>query len=182
MRSLKPPGSRTIEANMQPAFSMPFPEPLPAAMPQLKEKPRHGVRSWNPAPHPGQFFCNSRTAIGLQFGWSGIVSGTVDAPNNGECDNACQLAHAFNKTGVYTLTSPCFVPAFYAASGTAAAGGVAVANYAEIEAATAGNYATWYGRAISWLNRVVGRTPLGPPVSAMAATAAGQVSQFCNSH
>jgi hypothetical protein len=53
-----------------------------AAMPQLSEKPRHGVQSWNPAPHPGQFVCNSRTAIGLQFGWSGIVSGTVVAPNN----------------------------------------------------------------------------------------------------
>jgi hypothetical protein len=52
-------------------------------MPQLSEKPRLGVRSWNPAPHPGQFVCNSRTAIGLQFGWSGIVSGTVVAPNNG---------------------------------------------------------------------------------------------------
>jgi hypothetical protein len=67
---------------MQPAFSTPFPEPLPAAMPQLSEKPRHGVQSWNPAPHPGQFVCNSRTAIGLQFGWSGIVSGTVVAPSN----------------------------------------------------------------------------------------------------
>jgi hypothetical protein len=51
-------------------------------MPQLSEKPRHGVQSWNPAPHPGQFVCNSRTAIGLQFGWSGIVSGTVVAPSN----------------------------------------------------------------------------------------------------
>jgi hypothetical protein len=69
---------------MQPAFSTPFPEPLPAAMPQLSEKPRHGVRSWNPAPHPGHFLCNSRTAIGLQFGRSGNVSGTVVAPNNGQ--------------------------------------------------------------------------------------------------
>src|SRR5580698_7409693 len=50
-----------------PAFSTPFPEPLPAAMPQLSEKPRHGVPSWNPAPHPRYFVCNSRTAIGLQF-------------------------------------------------------------------------------------------------------------------
>ena len=68
---------------MQPAFSTPFPEPLPAAMPQLSEKPRHGVRSWNPAPHPGHFLCNSRTAIGLQFGRSGNASGTVVAPNSG---------------------------------------------------------------------------------------------------
>ncbi len=67
---------------MQPAFSTPFPEPLPVAMPQLSEKPRHGVRSWNPALHPGQFVCNSRTAIGLQIGCSGIVSGTVVAPSN----------------------------------------------------------------------------------------------------
>ena len=71
-------------SNMQPAFSTPFPEPLPAAMPQLSEKPRHGVRSWNPAPHPGHFLCNSRTAIGLQFGRSGNVSGTVVAPNNSQ--------------------------------------------------------------------------------------------------
>lgn len=83
MRSEKPPGSRTIEANMQPAFSTPFPEPLPAAMPQLSGKPRHGVRSSDPALYPGQYFANSRTAIGLQFGWSGIVSGTVVAPNKG---------------------------------------------------------------------------------------------------
>jgi hypothetical protein len=71
-------------SNMQPAFSTPFPEPLPAAMPQLSEKPRHGVRSWNPAPHPGHFLCNSRTAIGLQFGRSGNVSGTVVAPSSGK--------------------------------------------------------------------------------------------------
>ncbi len=78
---------------MQPAFSTPFPEPLPAAMPQLSEKPRLGVRSWNPAPHPGQFVCNSRTAIGLQFGWSGIVSGTVVAPNNGKPPLTPQQKH-----------------------------------------------------------------------------------------
>ena len=80
---------------MQPAFSTPFPEPLPAAMPQLSEKPRHGVRSWNPAPHPGHFVCNSRTAIGLQFGWSGIVSDTVVAPSNSIASTArCAAANA----------------------------------------------------------------------------------------
>jgi len=120
--------------------------------------------------------------MGLQIGWSGIVSGTVVAPNNGECDNACQLAHAFNKTGVYSLTSVCFVPAFYAASGTAAAGGAAVMNADGVVAATAGDYATWYGRAVSWLNNLVGRTPKGPSVVAAATVAASQVSQFCSSH
>ena len=68
-------------SNMQPAFSTPFPEPLPAAMPQLSEKPRHGVRSWNPAPHPGFNVCNSTAVLGLQFRSSGIVSGPVVAPN-----------------------------------------------------------------------------------------------------
>ena len=165
---------------MQPAFSTPFPEPLPAAMPQLSEKPRHGVRSWNPAPHPGQFVCNSRTAIGLQFGWSGIVSGTVVAPNNGECDNACQLAHAFNKTGVYSLTSVCFPVAFYGASAAGATGALAVANAPEVYAATAGDYATWYGRAVSWLSRMVGKTPSGAGTAIAAAPAA--ISQFCSSH
>jgi hypothetical protein len=69
---------------MQPAFSTPFPEPLPAAMPQLSEKPRHGVRSWNPAPHPGFNVCNSTAVLGLQFNSSGIVSGPVVAPNNNQ--------------------------------------------------------------------------------------------------
>jgi hypothetical protein len=63
----------------------------------------------------------------------------ASAPNNGECDNACQLAHAFNNTGVYAMTSPCFVPGFYAASGGAAyslvAGG-AIAGGESAEAAT----------------------------------------------
>jgi hypothetical protein len=48
-------------------------------MPQLRENSRHGVPSWNPALYPGHFVCNSRTAIGLQFEWSGIVSGPVVA-------------------------------------------------------------------------------------------------------
>lgn len=88
-------------SNMQPAFSTPFPEPLPAAMPQLSEKPRHGVRSWNPAPHPGHFLCNSRTAIGLQFGRSGNVSGTVVAPNNGTQNKKLQCAEeALKNNGV----------------------------------------------------------------------------------
>ena len=111
-----------------------------------------------------------------------IAPSNPQAPNNGECDNACQLAHAFNKTGVYSLTSVCFVPAFYAASGTAAAGGAAVINADEVVAATAGDYATWYGRAVSWLNNLVGRTPKGPSVVAAATAAASQVSQFCSSH
>jgi hypothetical protein len=67
---------------MQPAFSTPFPEPLLAAKPQLSEKPRLGVRSKNPAWHPGFNVCNSTAAIGLQFRCSETVSGPVVAPNN----------------------------------------------------------------------------------------------------
>jgi hypothetical protein len=84
-------------SNMQPAFSTPFPEPLPAAMPPLSGKPRHGVPSWNPALHPGQFFCNSRTAIGLQFRCSETVSGPVVAPNNGNPNNTYPLLNTRNQ-------------------------------------------------------------------------------------
>jgi hypothetical protein len=67
---------------MQLSFSMPFPEPLLAAMPQLSEKLRLGVQSRNPAWYPGFNVCNSTTAIGLQFRCSETVSGPVVAPNN----------------------------------------------------------------------------------------------------
>ena len=102
------------------------------------------------------------------------------APNNAECDNACQLAHAFNKTGVYSLTSVCFPVAFYGASAAGAAGGVAVANIDTVAAVTVGDYATWYGRAVSWLSRMVGKTPSGAGTAIAAAPAA--ISQFCSTH
>ena len=165
---------------MQLASSPAFPESPLAAMPQLSEKPHMGVPSKNPAWHPGFNVCNSTAAIGLQFRCSGIVSGPVVAPNNGECDNACQLAHAFNKTGVYSLTSVCFPVAFYGASAAGAAGGVAVANIDTVAAVTVGDYATWYGRAVSWLSRMVGKTPSGAGTAIAAAPAA--ISQFCSTH
>ena len=102
------------------------------------------------------------------------------APNNAECDNACQLAHAFNKTGVYSLTSVCFPVAFYGASAAGATVGVAAANYTEVYAATVGDSATWYGRIISWISRM--RPGSAPPLGVMVATAGSQVSQFCSSH
>jgi hypothetical protein len=67
---------------MQLASRLAFPELLLAAMPQLSEKPRMGVRSKNQAWHPGFNVCNSTAAIGLQFRCSGIVSGPVVAPNS----------------------------------------------------------------------------------------------------
>jgi hypothetical protein len=165
---------------MQLASRLAFPEPLLAAMPQLREKPHLGFRSKNPAWHPGFNVCNSTAVLGLQFRCSETVSGPVVAPNNGECDNACQLAHAFNKTGVYSLTSVCFPVAFYGASAAGATGALAVANAPEVYAATAGDYATWYGRAVSWLSRMVGKTPSGAGTAIAAAPAA--ISQFCSSH
>jgi RHS repeat-associated protein len=109
-----------------------------------------------------------------------IAQNASPAPNNGECDNACQLAHAFNKTGVYSLTSVCFPVAFYGASAAGAAGGVAVANIDTVAAVTVGDYATWYGRAVSWLSRMVGKTPSGAGTAIAAAPAA--ISQFCSTH
>jgi len=51
---------------MQPASSAAFPEPLLAAMPQLREKPRLGFSSKNPALHQVHEVCNSTTALGFR--------------------------------------------------------------------------------------------------------------------
>jgi RHS repeat-associated protein len=70
-----------------------------------------------------------------QSGKSVPSSGSVnvpgpEAPNSGECDNACQLAHALNKTGAFTINDPRFVAGFYGASLTAATGAFAVTDLA----------------------------------------------------
>jgi RHS repeat-associated protein len=51
---------------MQLASSAAFPEPLLAAMPQLREKPRLGFSSKNLALHQGHEVCNSTTALGFR--------------------------------------------------------------------------------------------------------------------
>jgi hypothetical protein len=58
---------------MQSASSAAFPEPLLAAMPQLREKPCLGFERKNPALNPGHTVCNSTTALGVS--WS-VASGT----------------------------------------------------------------------------------------------------------
>jgi hypothetical protein len=60
-----------------------IPDGLLASMTLLSEKPRQGVTSRESALHPGIDERNCTALLGLQFRWSGIVSGTVDAPNNG---------------------------------------------------------------------------------------------------
>ena len=59
-----------------------IPDGLLASMTLLSEKPRLGVPSRESALHPGINERNSTAVLGLRFGWSGIVSGTVVAPNN----------------------------------------------------------------------------------------------------
>ena len=51
---------------MQLASSAAFPEPLLAAMPQLREKPHLGLSSKNPALHQVHEVCNSTTALGFR--------------------------------------------------------------------------------------------------------------------
>jgi RHS repeat-associated protein len=51
---------------MQLASSHAFPEPLLAAMPQLREKPHLGLSSKNPALHQVHEVCNSTTALGFR--------------------------------------------------------------------------------------------------------------------
>ena len=58
---------------MQLASSHAFPEPLLAAMPQLREKPCLGFERKNPALHPVHTVCNRTTALGVS--WS-VASGT----------------------------------------------------------------------------------------------------------
>jgi len=66
---------------------------------------------------PGQI-CYGQSNSG---GGSGSGSGGGAANNGQECDNACQLAQAINKTGVQTLRNPCTIGGFYAASTTVVA-------------------------------------------------------------
>jgi hypothetical protein len=58
-----------------------IPDGLLATMTLLSEKPRHGVTSWESALQSGIGFRISSTAMDFQFRCSGIVSGTVVAPN-----------------------------------------------------------------------------------------------------
>jgi hypothetical protein len=58
------------------------PDGLLAAMTLLSEKPRQGVPSRESALHLGIDERNCTAVLGLRFGWSEIVSGTVVAPNN----------------------------------------------------------------------------------------------------
>jgi len=61
-----------------------IPDGLLASMTLLSEKPRLGVPSRESALHPGIDERNSTAVLGLRFGWSGIVSGTVVAPSKGQ--------------------------------------------------------------------------------------------------
>jgi hypothetical protein len=110
----------------------------------------------------------------------------IIAPNKGfdPNDPGYQLAVALGQKGAYTVSSVCFPVAFYGASAAGAAGGVAVANGGEIVAATVGDYATWYGRAVSWLSSMVGKSSSGVGTAIVAAPGIlyNQASQFCSNH
>ena len=68
MGSVVRPLRRTIEPQMQLASGSYIPDGLLAARTLLNGKPRHGVTSKNPAPHPGIDERNSTTALGFQAG------------------------------------------------------------------------------------------------------------------
>lgn len=67
---------------MQPAPSTSSTPPPVCLTGLLSENSRQGVRSWNPALHPGPNVCNSTVLLGLQFRCSETVSGPVVAPSN----------------------------------------------------------------------------------------------------
>ena len=98
---------------MQLASRLAFPEPLLAAMPQLREKPHLGFRSKNPAWHPGFNVCNSTAVLGLQFRCSETVSGPVVAPNNGPSytrADVCAASTLLNKGGATFLDALGMIP------------------------------------------------------------------------
>jgi hypothetical protein len=68
------------------------PDGLLAAMTLLSEKPHQGLPSWESALHPGIDEHNCTAVLGLPFGWSGIVSGTVVALKNALLQSSCKQA------------------------------------------------------------------------------------------
>jgi hypothetical protein len=86
----------------------------------------------------------------------------VTAANNGqECDNACQLAKAINKTGVQSLGNPCTVAAFYGAS---ALGGAATSG--EVYAQGAEAATTYWPQSLSQVSNWLYRQSLrGGPIA-----------------
>jgi hypothetical protein len=74
-----------------------IPDGLLASMTLLSEKPRLGVPSRESALYPGIDERNCKAILGLRFGWSGIVSGTVDAPSKAtQPGQPCSRLNAFN--------------------------------------------------------------------------------------
>jgi len=79
-----------------------------------------------------------------------------NAPNNGECDNACQLAHALGKTGVYQLTKP----TFYACSaGIVGGAAVAVTPPAWFGAGLVAGISVATQKAVDTTNKWIGAKP-----------------------
>ena len=102
------------------------------------------------------------------------------AANNGQdCDNACQLAKAINKTGVQALQNPCTPVAFYAGSAAAATGASVVSDgavFPEITDAVV-NLAIRYHlspRPVQWLARQVGYAAVWLGSKAQSACNAAQ--------
>ena len=107
---------------MQLASSAAFPEPLLAAMPQLKEKPHMGVPSKNPALYQGHEVCNSTTALGFQAALhlERIRSRYTGKERDTESGNDYMFARYYNSaTGRFTTPdwSAKVVPVPYAQMG-----------------------------------------------------------------
>jgi RHS repeat-associated protein len=103
-------------------------------------------------------------------------SSPASAPaNNGDptLDNrANELAAAINRTGVKTMANPCTYVAWTAAAGLAGAGGAAVTNYAEIEAAAVNNAPTLATTVLNWWFNLTSRRGKPGLVRAAVTTAA----------
>jgi hypothetical protein len=160
-----------------------IPDGLLAAMTLLSEKPRQGVPSRKSALHPGIDERNCTAVLGLRFRWSGIVSGTVVAPNNN--DPSLQLAQALGKTGVYSLNSVCFVPAFYATS-AALASPVAFSTALDaagafLEAASEDILGT-FQKGIDWANGAPARMTTRAPAIGGTIKTTNALVQYCGSH
>jgi hypothetical protein len=120
-----------------------IPDGLLATMTLLSEKTRLGVPSRESTLHQGIDERNCTAVLGLRFGWSEIVSGTVVAPNNAPTVSHCLGAAASAKGVSIGLDILGAIPVF--GNGVSAGAGIVRAGIAVNHAITSPVFAVGSG-------------------------------------
>jgi RHS repeat-associated protein len=119
-------------------------------------------------PNTSLTFVGSPTAVSTVTG-PGIPANNADVPLNPYAQAV--FSQPVLQTTAATMTNPCTYVGWTAAAATAGAGGAAVANYAEIEAAVVNNAPTLVNRILNWWFNMTSRPGKPGLVRAAAATA-----------